>query len=306
MPFAYKENNHELERKVLSRIILISSLVIIGYLSYDLFRQKKGVSWEASIFVFSLYMVSYFVVKYSSRFVLVRRLVSSFFSLSMVSGFFVLNGFQGMATLDIANMFVLIPLIFRGIERKVMTGVYVSIVLFFCFVQGFHPEWIVDSRQGDEPWFDTLEVIFRFITAYNLGYTTKSEYDKEYDLVQQMNFDLQELNEEISSQNEEIIQQREEILVINESLEELVEKRTQKIIEQNGRLLEYAFFNAHKVRGPLARILGLVKVTKLLKEKKEDKEQYFDLIEESAIELDNVVKEINIILSDQSKMLGSE
>lgn len=301
MSSSQQVNTHDLERKVFSRVIFISALIIIIYLIYDAFRLKlEPANWIINLTIFSLYIICYILLKTSKHFVLVRRSVFAFTTLSMIGGFFSLNGFNGIAALDIANQFVLIALLFEGIERKVMSGIYFLIVMGFCFIQGFHPE-IITTRPLDTSWFDILEVIFRFITAYNLGYTMKHEYDKEFRHVRDMNYELQELNEEIVAQNEEISQQREEILLMNESLEELVQERTKKVKEQNTRLLDYAFFNAHKVRGPLARILGLVGVTKLISEQ-ESKDPYFILIEESAIELDTVVKEINILLSDSDKI----
>lgn len=99
------------------------------------------------------------------------------------------------------------------------------------------------------------------------------------------NNELKLLNKDISEKNEEIKQ-------INDNLEAEVNLRTQKIQDQNQKLIEYAYFNAHKVRGPLARVLGLVMLT----ENEQSLETMKDLhkkIHISALELDEVVKEIN-------------
>jgi len=69
---------------------------------------------------------------------------------------------------------------------------------------------------------------------------------------------LQESNEEIKAQNEEIISQGEEIRVINENLEKIVLERTKELEKKNKALEEYAFINAHKLRSPVASILGLI------------------------------------------------
>ena len=81
---------------------------------------------------------------------------------------------------------------------------------------------------------------------------------------------LVELNAAINEKNEEIMTQSDELQTINEAmkrvnsdLENNVEERTREVKIQNQKLIEYAYFNAHKVRGPLARILGLVNVIKL-------------------------------------------
>lgn len=69
---------------------------------------------------------------------------------------------------------------------------------------------------------------------------------------------LQLSNEEIQAQNEEIFSQAEEIRVINENLEELVKDRTKELEKKNKALEEYAFISAHKLRSPVASILGLI------------------------------------------------
>jgi hypothetical protein len=57
--------------------------------------------------------------------------------------------------------------------------------------------------------------------------------------------------------------------------------------------------NAHKVRGPLARILGLIN---LYKDHQVEVHDLFDKVDEAAHELDHVIKEINSSLeaSDES------
>ncbi|MGC3943635.1 MAG: tetratricopeptide repeat protein [Chryseolinea sp.] len=111
--------------------------------------------------------------------------------------------------------------------------------------------------------------------------------------------ELEKLNDEISNKHVEILVQteqlekaNEEVRRINESLEQEVQHRSERIRQQNQMLIEYAYFNAHNVRGPLARILGLAGLmesepsVELVKE-------YNVRIHQSALELDKVVREIN-------------
>ncbi|NJL15415.1 MAG: hypothetical protein HC913_22020 [Microscillaceae bacterium] len=69
---------------------------------------------------------------------------------------------------------------------------------------------------------------------------------------------LEKATEEILAQTEALQQQKEEILSLNQHLEATVKTRTAQMNQQNETLREYASLNAHKVRGPLARILGLI------------------------------------------------
>jgi two-component system sensor histidine kinase/response regulator len=71
-----------------------------------------------------------------------------------------------------------------------------------------------------------------------------------------VNKEVQEKNEELQASEEELLASTEELKQINESLNLQVEHRTQALIHQNKKLLQYAFLNSHKVRSPLATDTG--------------------------------------------------
>ena len=98
---------------------------------------------------------------------------------------------------------------------------------------------------------------------------------------------LQELSEkeaDIRKKSEELFAQKEEIEI------------------QNKKLLEYAFFNSHKVRGPLARILGLVYLMKLEVDETghpdNDNDRFLEKLTDSAKELDLAVREMSAFLNE--------
>lgn len=64
-----------------------------------------------------------------------------------------------------------------------------------------------------------------------------------------------------------------------------LDKSTKQLILQNKALKKYAFLNAHKIRGPLARVLGLVDLIHL----QGLKSQETVLLDESAKELDKEI-----------------
>lgn len=113
------------------------------------------------------------------------------------------------------------------------------------------------------------------------------------------NEQLLKLNNEVSAKNQEILFQSEkmkdlldEISSMNENLERLVEERTVKLKTQNEKLINYAFLNSHKLRGPLARILGITNLLSYQSLPKEASELNGHL-QLSAQELDTVVREIS-------------
>jgi tetratricopeptide (TPR) repeat protein len=83
-----------------------------------------------------------------------------------------------------------------------------------------------------------------------------------------------------------------EINKLNEGLEEKVQARTEEIRMQNQKLVEYAFFTAHEVRGPLARILGLVELVKV-KELNHEREEIISRLQVSANELDDIIRQVS-------------
>ncbi|AHM59969.1 hypothetical protein D770_08530 [Flammeovirgaceae bacterium 311] len=109
---------------------------------------------------------------------------------------------------------------------------------------------------------------------------------------------LQHMHAAIQAQAKELEEAYEKIRQHNIQLEGSIEERTRQLNQQNRQLIQYAFFNAHKVRGPLARILGLVNL--LPKAAHQTEFQFIlDRLNESANELDKVVHEINLILESK-------
>jgi ligand-binding sensor domain-containing protein len=113
------------------------------------------------------------------------------------------------------------------------------------------------------------------------------------------------LNEEIRASQEEVMAQRDalaeknsEIERMNANLEKIVADRTRVLEEQNERLAEYAFINAHKLRAPLASILGIINLL-LIEKSEEQKHVLLDHLQKSSISLDYIVRSINQMLEKE-------
>lgn len=92
------------------------------------------------------------------------------------------------------------------------------------------------------------------------------------------------------------------ILTVREALNSF--KLTSLVKTQNKQIVEYAFTNAHKVRGPLASILGLISIIKHDPETLTT-EGILDKLENSATELDSVVRGITMALEDKNEKLST-
>lgn len=95
----------------------------------------------------------------------------------------------------------------------------------------------------------------------------------------------------LRASNEAIRMQAKEIKDINENLERLVQQRTLELETKNKALEEASFINAHKLRSPLASILGLVNLMQTFPMNDEMKVTNSHL-QVSAKRLDNIVSAI--------------
>lgn len=106
-------------------------------------------------------------------------------------------------------------------------------------------------------------------------------------------------NEELQAYGEELLASEEELKQINENLNALVENRTQALIKQNEKLIKHAFINAHKVRSPLARILGLVNLIKHEIRLEGKEKELVERLHFASYELNDVLKEVRVNLEEE-------
>jgi signal transduction histidine kinase len=108
---------------------------------------------------------------------------------------------------------------------------------------------------------------------------------------------LKSTNKELQETQEELIAKNEEYEAINRNLEEMVVERTKVIDSKNRQIIDYANINAHKVRGPLARIMGLINISDYSDDPKELK-SLFEKLRPPSEELNIIIDEINKTLEE--------
>lgn len=132
------------------------------------------------------------------------------------------------------------------------------------------------------------------ILFFILVYATtilKHQYDTIYLKLNEANKTLELRSKDVSIKNDDLMQMHEELNAINQNLEEIVNDRTEKLRIRTQKLIKYGFNNAHHLRGPVARLLGLIYIRKL--ETEPDNDFFFSHVEEQAQQIDQVVKHIN-------------
>lgn len=98
--------------------------------------------------------------------------------------------------------------------------------------------------------------------------------------------------------------QKFQIESLNKNLEAIVQQRTATLNERNRQLEQYAFFNSHRLRSPVSKILGLCNVLQISKTESEWRDVLPQLAE-AARQLDSVVFTIQRLVEDQDLDSGS-
>lgn len=116
--------------------------------------------------------------------------------------------------------------------------------------------------------------------------------------VQTKNNEIAAQNEELHTQAEMLIEKNEMLEAIRENLEDKVKERTQDLTQlnedllaQNTKLEQFAFITAHNIRGPIARIQGLLQILP-----EDIANDVVDYLKYSIDELDQVIRDLVTIL----------
>lgn len=109
----------------------------------------------------------------------------------------------------------------------------------------------------------------------------------------------QEQNTVILEQNKQLDETRLKLEQTNNQLENRVRERTMELLEQNGRLTEYAFFHAHVLRAPVSRIRGLLNLLNL-PITQEEEAMVRNMLSQTMKELDDTIRVMNDKLQSSS------
>jgi len=128
----------------------------------------------------------------------------------------------------------------------------------------------------------------------------------------EVNVLLTKKNKEIEDQKTEIETQAEKLAILNTklsnlnaSLENRIEVRTSQLKNQNHKLAEFAFMNAHQLRAPIARTVGLINLIQKI-ELPEDDQVLINYLENCGKELDQITKDISRSLEDDSLFIDNK
>lgn len=145
----------------------------------------------------------------------------------------------------------------------------------------------------------TVVITALYLMQFEVKNTLSSHKRTLEHIVEKRTQELAISNKKLKSLNAELIASNEDVKTHNETLDELVKKRSKKIEEQLNLFHEYADINSHEVRAPLARILGLLYIIKY-EEDKVEKAELIKKINKAAKELDDVIRHMNRLLEKET------
>lgn len=248
--FSYYDTN-------LSLVIIYAVLLTISIASLLIMRKKRVHAIAINIFsLFMLFFFTYYLPKSA--------------------------GPTGGSGYVIQNIIVLVILMTKGHLKTFVTIALcgVTIVLFTDMLT--YTGNLIYSRLLTDYLLNLI-----FFTIFIVFF--KYNFDSERNQLIAKNNEMQVLNAELVQQTNDLQNTNKAIQEIRDNLQRTVIERTRKLEEENKRLLEYSFINAHLVRAPMANIIGIASL------KPDDRN--FDEIKEGIQEMDDVVRKIADVLN---------
>ncbi|MBX2965083.1 MAG: hypothetical protein KF845_02975 [Cyclobacteriaceae bacterium] len=199
------------------------------------------------------------------------------------------GGLAGTVPLVVFIYSTWIILTLRGWLQVLMLSI--CLLVFVCLTEF---SWAVGIRVADPGKIPPLQlaidyfVITIILAAFLIFLKNKFLSHRKH--IEHRHQQLQNLAGILLKQTDTLRHSQEEIRSINENLELIIEQRIRRIEERNLQLEEYAFINAHIVRGPLCRIMGL---TTLIQQEQND--SALSAVQEKAKHVDAIIRRINEI-----------
>lgn len=276
--------------EIIYRVHLMGIGMAAIYLGYDFFFNENMPNHPlVGLALFPCYLLLLFlIIKYPGNKILRSIVVISTF-LSMIVSFIFLTGNHYISTptiIDFCVSTLVVTVVYRRWKRMAWLLVHAAVLVFFItlsILSYTNPEpdmYIMQSTIDFR--FAHVEIFARLIFIFILGFTLIKDYDRQRQLVFHKN---------------------EEVSHLNKNLGALVKLRTEKLKDLNRKVREYSFLNSHKVRAPLARMMGLMNLINVEKPDISNNTlaQYLELLQASAEELDQVIREMNAHLSEQEE-----
>lgn len=282
-----------LEKKMMYRFLFVLVIICGYYAIYHLWQDNTIFFW-LNFTVSSICFCFYYLIKYKD---LYQKIVipSIIFIFCMITlSFFALNGFYSASIISFNILGFTIALVFSKYVRFLLFTLFIVGICMLFYIQVQHPDLIryvpISQIKGNV----LMSFADNALLLVAMAMIIRDEYMAERKIIIDQQKVVEEQNKKIEKQNEDILSYNQGINYINHHLEQLVQERTEKLDEQNKQLIHFAFYNAHKVRAPLARILGLINLMKIEQDSNEETTRfYLKNIVDNIAELEQRIKTMN-------------
>jgi signal transduction histidine kinase len=285
-------DDSSLEMKMMYRFLFIVGVMCTIYSIYDLWVGQYIFFILNTLVVLVCIIVNYHIrYKNQYRYVTLPSIIFIFLMNSI--GFFVINGFYGSSVVSFMILLFTVALLFP-LRLCLIVSVSFGVVIGLLFYLQSNHSYLVNYIP---PSYLRLNLVMDFVAnailLISMAGIIRNEYTQERKLIIEQKSLLEKQNSQIDQQNKEILSFNDGMYYLNQQLGKLVEERTKQLEEQNIKLINYAFYNAHKVRSPLARILGLIHLLQMEENIDETaKRFYLENIVRNIAELEQVIKNI--------------
>jgi len=122
-------------------------------------------------------------------------------------------------------------------------------------------------------------------------------------LLKKQKEEIEDKQKKLSSKSLALAKVNSELNKLNSTLESRVIERTKKLNERNRQIAEFTYYNSHKLRAPVANVLGLINVMELSKDGKIDP-TVLKHLKTCAKELDKVIFNLKNLLDLDEEIDG--
>jgi signal transduction histidine kinase len=274
--------NNCIEQSFFKAIILIALVGCGIVLVFDLFLVKHG---SYSVELVSLLIQVLLLTLYS-----LDKIDFGKITTGVIIAMAIMFTYRGMITDDfneitctlLITVGFICSLVSKGVSRNTL-----KVIILICLVMVLFKGW------REQPFL----LLFRHAIPYLISFSIvticsgllKTKYENNQVRLKEMVDLLNKKNQKINDQNALLKKNYNELSDLNQNLEAIIDQKTHKIAEKNKQLGEIAYANAHQIRGPLARILGLLNLINMEPGKKDF---YLCKINEQANEMDDTLLKV--------------
>lgn len=200
------------------------------------------------------------------------------------------GGWNGSVPYVLLVALVAIIITSYGLFQVVSLFLYGLVIILFAYtgvLSSFSETNDNYSSLSSEIDFFVSTVLLVSITLY-----LKNSFFTFRESVELNNERLMESSKTLTHQNQKLHEQQAELNSVRNNLETITSSKINEVQRKTETLNEYAFINTHHVRGPLARVLGLISLIELENPNQKTSDA-IALIKQEAQEMDVIIAKIN-------------